>query len=130
MEFILTATPLTSPDIKNVSLSNFTLHNVRLPISITQCISFSGAAGDCNTSKFKIFDVSFRDVVGTSVRDPIASFQCSGAAPCENVMLENVALRLGNGTAAYGWNCDHLVGAVGFNCTGSTCGRSSPDGTC
>lgn len=57
------------------------------------------------------------NVTGTVNEDPITIFTYSGAAPCENIGLNAINLELANGTA-------------GVNCTGSTCGRSSADGTC
>ncbi|CZR68070.1 related to exopolygalacturonase [Phialocephala subalpina] len=116
--------------VKNVVLKNFQLNNVQLPTSITQCISFSSASGNCNTSLFKISDITLSNLTGTTKTDPIASFQCSAAAPCENITLTDINLTLNNGTTAYGWNCDNLEGSIGFNCTGHTCGTASADGTC
>ncbi|PVH76939.1 glycoside hydrolase family 28 protein [Cadophora sp. DSE1049] len=84
----------------------------------------------CNSSQFKIEDFTMANVTGTVKEDPIAIFQCSGAAPCENISLNAINLELANGTAATGWLCDNLRGNRGFNCTGSTCGRSNADGTC
>lgn len=62
--------------------------------------------------------------------DPIASLQCSAAAPCKNITVEDVQLSLKNGTEAYGWLCHNLEGAVGYNCTGSTYEEGSADGSC
>ncbi|RDW58427.1 hypothetical protein BP5796_12357 [Coleophoma crateriformis] len=68
--------------IKNVNLCNFKLQNVRnTAISVTQCTTFNGAAGDCNSSEFEIEDIKFQDVAGTLNEDPIAHFSCSGAMP-------------------------------------------------
>ena len=105
-------------DIKNVTFRNFSLRNIRSsPVSTTQRIMFSGEAGDCNSSQFKIEDFTMVNVTGTVNEDPITIFLYSGAAPCENIGLNAINLELANGTA-------------GVNCTGSTCGRSSADGTC
>ncbi|TVY94137.1 Alpha-L-rhamnosidase [Lachnellula willkommii] len=117
--------------IKNVLLSNFTIHNVKLPMSYTQCINFAGASGDCNSSLFKISNVTFTDIQGTAQQEPIVSLQCSVAAPCVNTTVEGVAgLALRNGTLMKEYDCDNTVGTFGFNCTGQTCDTASADGTC
>lgn len=118
-------------DAKNIRLRNFTLENVRnTPISISQCTTFSGAAGDCNSSLFKISDISFTDIKGTIQRNPFCSFQCSGAVGCENFEIDDMQLKLTNGEPVQGYNCNYLTGTKGFNCTGRTCEHPSGDGTC
>ncbi|KAG6815495.1 hypothetical protein H0H87_001273, partial [Tephrocybe sp. NHM501043] len=45
---------------KNMTFRNFTLSNVTNSVaSITQCTSFSGATGQCDTSLFQISDVTW-----------------------------------------------------------------------
>ncbi|TVY22722.1 Alpha-L-rhamnosidase [Lachnellula hyalina] len=117
--------------MKDILLSDFTLNNLRgIPFSISQCTTFSGVAGACNTSLFEIEDLTFENVAGTIGTNPIASLQCSAAAPCKNITLQNIDLALRNGTAASGYNCDAVFGSIGFNCTGFTCGTSSATGSC
>lgn len=119
------------PDMKNIVLSDFRVNNLRgIPFSISQCTTFSGASGACNTSLFKVEDLTFKTVAGTVTADPIASLQCSAAAPCKNIAIENVDLTLINGTVASGYHCDAVIDQVGFNCTGATCGTSSATGSC
>ena len=118
-------------DMKNILLSDFTLNNLRgIPFSISQCTTFSGVAGACNTSLFEIQDLTFKNIAGTIAANPIASLQCSAAAPCKNIALQNIDLAWANGTIASGYNCDAVVNQIGFNCTGSTCGTSSATGSC
>lgn len=117
-------------DIKDVSLSGFSLTSVALPFSITQCTTFSGVAGNCSTSLFQIEDVAFSNAEGTETADPIASLQCSAAAPCTNITITGMDLSLTNGTVASGYNCNALVNPIGFNCTGSTCLSGSATGVC
>ncbi|TVY45985.1 Alpha-L-rhamnosidase [Lachnellula subtilissima] len=118
--------------IKNVLLSAFTLFNVRqFPMSITQCINFAGAAGNCSSSLFAISNLSFLDIKGTVQQEPIVSLQCSAVAPCVNITVEDVSgLKLLNGTRMRQYDCDNTLGTLGFNCTGHTCGMASGDGTC
>ena len=70
------------------------------------------------------------NVTGRVSEYPITIFQCSGAALCENIGLNAINMELATGTAATGWLCDSLHRNRGVNYTGSTCGRSSADGTC
>jgi hypothetical protein len=55
--------------------ANSTLHGARsYPISITQCITFSGVVGDCNTSELEIEDIAFPNVRGTLNTDRLPVF--------------------------------------------------------
>ncbi|KAH8759684.1 glycoside hydrolase family 28 protein [Hyaloscypha sp. PMI_1271] len=102
---------------KNITFSNFTVSALRgSPFAISQCTTFSGSAGDCNSSEFQLEDILIEDIRGTISADPVASFQCSGAAPCRDISMLGVELDLVNGKVASGWKCSNLVGAVGFNC--------------
>lgn len=107
-----------TPDAKNITFQNFTVSALRgPPFSISQCTTFSGVAGDCNSSEFLIEDIFIEDIKGTINADPIATYQCSAAAPCQHISMLDVELELAvNGTAATGWSCSNLVGAVGFTC--------------
>ncbi|PMD45405.1 glycoside hydrolase family 28 protein [Hyaloscypha variabilis F] len=102
---------------KNTTFQNFTVSALRgPPFSISQCTTFSGVAGDCNSSEFLIEDILIEDIKGTIDADPIATYQCSAAAPCRNITMLDVELLTVNGTVATGWSCSNLVGAVGFTC--------------
>jgi len=105
------------PDAKNITFQNFTVSALRgAPFSISQCTTFSGVAGDCNSSEFLIEDILIENIKGTINADPIATYQCSGAAPCQHISMFDVELETVNGTVATGWSCKNLVGAVGFTC--------------
>lgn len=102
---------------KNITFSNFTVSALRgSPFAISQCTTFSDTAGDCNSSEFQLEDILIEDIRGTINADPVASFRCSGAAPCRDISMLGVELDLVNGKVASGWKCSNLVGAVGFNC--------------
>jgi len=76
-----------------VTLTDFTLSGLRgTPFAITQCTTFSGVAGDCNSSLFKLQNITFENVVGTIEADPIASLQCSADAPCVNIGMVDLDL--------------------------------------
>ncbi|KAH8663487.1 putative exo-polygalacturonase [Tricladium varicosporioides] len=122
--------------IKNVLMSDIRVTALRgFPFSITQCTTFSGVAGDCNTSLFQLSDITLTNISGTITSNPIAAIQCSAAAPCHDIVIKNVELDLVNGTEASGYLCSALrgngtLGENGFVCTGSTCGKSSATGSC
>ncbi|KAL3419434.1 exo-rhamnogalacturonase b [Phlyctema vagabunda] len=117
--------------MKNLLLQNFTMKSGRgTPFAISQCTTFSGVAGDCNTSLFHISDVVVEHIVGTVSANPIASLQCSAASNCTDITIRDVGLALANGTAASGYNCNNAVDIHGFACTGSTCQTGSSTGSC
>jgi hypothetical protein len=81
------------PVITNVTMTNFVLNNVTsTPFSITQCTTFSGTVGNCDSSLFLIEDLTMENATGTFVADPIADLECSADAPCQNISLVNFDL--------------------------------------
>lgn len=103
-----------------------------IPVTISQCTRFmgSGGVGNCTSSPFKISDVSVYNLTGTTKNTAVASFQCSAVAPCENIKIEGVDLKLSNGTAPWKYLCDNLKGEKGFACTGKPCIGGSAVGGC
>jgi hypothetical protein len=84
---------------------------------ITQCISFSGATGDCDTSTFHISDLYWGDMTGTTRSELVADLQCSGAAPCEQVEISNVKLRHSYADRPVErYRCRNVVDTIGFEC--------------
>jgi galacturan 1,4-alpha-galacturonidase len=118
--------------IKNITFKNFKLQQTRgAPFSITQCTTFSGVAGDCNSSLFQLSDITISNVTGSTLTDPIASYQCSAAAPCHDISMFDVDLSVGSGsTVATGWNCSSVENTFGFNCTGTACLVGTATGSC
>ncbi|KAK5082513.1 hypothetical protein LTR70_008206 [Exophiala xenobiotica] len=103
---------------KNITFKNFVLENVRVAWAITQCTSYNGVSGGCDTSLFKIQDLHWGNTVGT-VRENVASLQCSGNAPCEGLDFFNNNLTLvGSGEPAEGYKCNSVVDPKGFKCNG------------
>lgn len=104
---------------RNISFTNFTLKNVNMPWYITQCTSYNGVEGGCDTSKFKIEGMHWGNTKGTSSGDKVVSLQCSGAAPCTNITIFDNDLTVEkNGTVPKSYLCSNVVDPVGFNCTG------------
>lgn len=108
----------------NLTFEDFTLDNTRGVFAITQCTNYEGNAGDCDTSKFNIRNVNIEDWSGTTQVDVVGKLQCSAAAPCTGIAIENVNLEVSaNGTRASEYLCDSVVAPTGFNCTGPIVGE-------
>ncbi|KAG6883448.1 hypothetical protein C0992_008714, partial [Termitomyces sp. T32_za158] len=73
---------------KNLTFRDFTLTNLTNSVaSITQCTSFSGATGGCDTSLFQLSDVTWGPMSGNVASTTLATLQCSGSAPCPGVQF-------------------------------------------
>ncbi|KAJ5540427.1 hypothetical protein N7494_005503 [Penicillium frequentans] len=98
--------------------------------AISQCTTFSGASGNCTSSKFQLLDIVLKDIAGTSSSGEVASLQCSAVELCENITIAGVDLRFSNGTQIDDYLCGNVDGTFGFNCTGEVCVGSSATGGC
>ncbi|KAF9490443.1 pectin lyase-like protein [Pleurotus eryngii] len=102
---------------KNITFRDFTLANVTDEVAhITQCTSFSGATGGCDTSLFQVSDITWGPMTGNVLSDTLAQLQCSGASPCPGVRfvgMDNIATSGSSRRVA----CSHVVDPRGFNCT-------------
>ncbi len=83
---------------------------------ITQCTSFSGAAGGCDTSLFQISDVTWAASVGNVASGYLAKLQCSGATPCTGIRFGEFDGIATSGTSRT-ISCSNVLDPVGFNCT-------------
>lgn len=86
---------------------------------ITQCNSYIGAVGGCDTSQFQIEDLTWGDVTGSIRSSDVANLQCSGDTPCAGVNISNVDVTF-NGAPATGYLCSNVSSPIGFTCTGLT----------
>ena len=67
------------------------MSNLRQGVAlITQCTSYNGQTGDCDTSTFQISNVTWANITGTVSNDVLANLQCSAAAPCTDIVIEGV----------------------------------------
>jgi galacturan 1,4-alpha-galacturonidase len=84
---------------------------------ITQCTSFQGSTGGCDTSLFQLSDITWANMTGTIDGTTLASLQCSGDAPCPgiDIELEEVVV---NGTQRV-FKCSNVVDPIGFTCNAS-----------
>jgi len=103
--------------VSNIVWRNFTLNGVyQQPVQVTQCTSFSGAVGGCDTSTLEIANVTWGPATGNITSDLVAEIQCSAAAPCEGVTIQDLDIDFVGAAAKY--ECSNVQGAKGFNCTG------------
>ncbi|GAB7363001.1 hypothetical protein MBLNU230_g3295t1 [Neophaeotheca triangularis] len=105
---------------KNITFQNFKLQDVRVAWAITQCTSYNGVSGGCDTSLFKISNLKWGNTTGTTKQN-VASLQCSGNAPCEDLVFENNHLTLSGSNGrdkAEGYKCNNVVEPRGFECNG------------
>ncbi|OAG06774.1 exo-polygalacturonase [Paraphaeosphaeria sporulosa] len=104
---------------RNISFTNFTLQNVDTPWYITQCTSYNGVKGGCDTSLFHIDNMHWGNTTGTTKNNLVLSLQCSGAAPCTNInIFDNDLTVHKNGTTPTEFLCSNVDDPKGFKCTG------------
>ncbi|KAK7046605.1 galacturan 1,4-alpha-galacturonidase B [Favolaschia claudopus] len=99
-------------------------------VAFSQCTTFSGAPANCTNSPFHIRDITMTGIRGTSNSQRVASLQCSAVAPCDNIGLFDIDVKLSNGTRISQYLCGHVENTRGFNCTGPVCDGPSADGEC
>ncbi|CAE6472427.1 unnamed protein product [Rhizoctonia solani] len=103
--------------VRNITWKDFHLIDVyQQPVQLTQCTSFSGATGGCDTSTLQISDVTWGPMTGNITYNILARLQCSGAAPCQNVRFDGMDGIKVNGTGAR-IKCSNVATPIGFNCT-------------
>lgn len=98
------------------------VHNITQGVAqITQCTSYNGQTGDCDTSTFQISNITWSNITGTVANDLLASLQCSAAAPCPDITIEGVEGLTFNSTAAEPEvECSNVAGGLGgVACNGS-----------
>jgi galacturan 1,4-alpha-galacturonidase len=98
--------------------------------AISQCTTFSGAAGNCSSSEFQLYDITFQSVTGTTTSNDVASFQCSAVKPCESISILDEHLVLTNGSTADAYLCYEVEKPIGWECTGDSCVGGSASGNC
>lgn len=85
---------------------------------VSSCYGHFGSSPACETSKFQLSNVKIRNVTG-SLTDAVVSLQCSAAAPCEDVEIEDVDVTVSEGESPQ-YLCDNVPQPEGFQCTGQT----------
>ena len=82
---------------------------------ITQCTTFSGVAGDCNSSLFNLRNIQFTNSIGFVGTSYIAYMQCSADSPCTDIEISNIDLTK-NGTLIDEYHCSNVEDEIGFTC--------------
>ncbi|CZR56855.1 related to exopolygalacturonase [Phialocephala subalpina] len=106
---------------QNLTFTNFKMHNTTKTgaFYITQCTTFSGVAGDCNTSLFNLRDIHFTNITGDVGTSYVASMQCSAASPCSGIEIEGVDLMdvaTVPETVTGLFKCSNVLNTTGFSC--------------
>lgn len=118
---------------EDMYLKNLTVSGLRgAAFAISQCTRFSGApgVGNCTNSQFQIRKVGIDGMVGTTKSSRVASLQCSAEKPCTDITLENIDVKLTNGSVAGAYLCGNVMDTKGWNCTGKVCEGGSATGEC
>lgn len=103
----------------NITLEDFNLKDSAGIFAITQCTSYNGASGGCDSSEFNVRDLRLINWTGTAASDVVSDIQCSAASPCTGIVIQDVdIIDSVNGTRPANYLCDNVVDPTGFNCTG------------
>ncbi|KAJ6491270.1 glycoside hydrolase family 28 protein [Mycena vitilis] len=103
--------------VRDIAWTNSTLEKVtQQPAEITQCTTFSGAVGQCDTSTLQISNITWSGLEGSIVAANIASLKCSGAAPCEDIRIIDSNFALGTNATTGTYSCHAVASTEGFTC--------------
>ncbi|KAI0762754.1 pectin lyase-like protein [Fomes fomentarius] len=113
---------------RNIVFRDFNVTNITHGIAqISQCTSFDGQTGDCDSSTFRLSNITWTNITGSVANNLLASLQCSAAAPCTDITIAgvdglafNATVNATTGTVdPPGVECTNLqVGAGGLPCNG------------
>ncbi|GME62216.1 Glycoside hydrolase family 28 [Neofusicoccum parvum] len=101
------------------SLEDFTFSELEsYPFYITQCTTFSGTTGDCDSSLFEILNVVLNGWNGDTNSSYKAWMDCSAASGgCTNITMSGIDLtNTETGDNVVKIRCDHVAGTNGFDC--------------
>ncbi|KAI9167912.1 Alpha-L-rhamnosidase rgxB [Paramyrothecium foliicola] len=115
-------------DARNITWENIRIVGAaRTPLTINQCYT-NVQQVDCNTSKFEIYDITWRNISGTlnttsSYPDNrYAEFQCSRSQNgCDRLRMSDVSFTFSNETSgqeelASAIRCSNVIAPEGFRC--------------
>lgn len=121
-----------TPDASDLSFTNLYGTLFRgAPIAISQCTTFSGASGNCTSSKFELENITYANLTGSTTTNTVASLQCSGVEPCHDITITGMDLTINSTTTeAASYLCGNVEDPHGWNCTGEVCVGSSATGGC
>ncbi|KAJ7334885.1 pectin lyase fold/virulence factor [Mycena albidolilacea] len=97
--------------------TNSTFTNITTQVAeITQCTSFSGAVGQCDTSTMQISNITWSGLQGSLLTSTVASLQCSGAAPCQDLRILDTNVTFTTNTTVGTFSCHAVASTEGFTC--------------
>ncbi|KAJ7244574.1 glycoside hydrolase family 28 protein [Mycena rebaudengoi] len=103
--------------VRDIAWINSTFTNITMQVAeITQCTSFSGAVGQCDTSTMQISNISWSGLQGSLLASSVASFECSGAAPCQDVRILDSDFTFATNTTVGTYSCHAVASTEGFTC--------------
>lgn len=103
----------------DAALSDFTLSALQLePFLIGQCTTFSGTTGDCNSSSFKISNLTITGWRGDSNTSYAANMDCSkSSGGCEDITItDHVIIGTQTGAVSTRYRCSDVTNTHGFTC--------------
>jgi hypothetical protein len=104
-------------DCSYLAWINSTFTNITMQVAeITQCTSFSGAVGQCDTSTMQISNISWSGLQGSLLTSNVASLECSGAAPCQDVRILDSDFTFATNTTVGTYSCHAVASTEGFTC--------------
>ncbi|KAJ6597963.1 pectin lyase fold/virulence factor [Mycena sp. CBHHK59/15] len=83
---------------------------------ITQCTSFSGAVGQCDTSTMQISNITWSGLQGSLLTSSVVSLECSGAAPCQDLRILDSDFTFATNTTVGTYSCHAVASTEGFTC--------------
>ncbi|KAF2167153.1 glycoside hydrolase family 28 protein [Zasmidium cellare ATCC 36951] len=105
--------------IENFLLEDLEMGDSQSVFQLSSCYGYFGSSPACETSEFQVSNLQIRNVTGSLSTDAVVSLQCSGAAPCQDVDIEDVNVTVPDGETPQ-YLCDNVDDPDGFECTGPT----------
>ncbi|KAF8318157.1 glycoside hydrolase family 28 protein [Clavulina sp. PMI_390] len=106
------------------AFEDFTISNLQdQPAYVTQCTSFSGATGGCDTSTLQISNVQWVNMTGTVTSSSyVAKIQCSALVPCTGLEISGMNLTYANASTSTSpgptlYSCSNVENPIGFTCS-------------
>jgi len=103
--------------VRDIVWTNSTLSGItQAPAQITQCTTFSGAVGQCDTSTLQISNITWSGLEGSIAGTGIAILKCSGAAACEELRIVDNDFTLSSNNSVGTFSCHAVASTEGFSC--------------
>lgn len=97
----------TSGIASDIHFEDILMNNVACPIDINQIYCPYNQCLNKIPSRVRIYNVSFKNIRGSSSTQTAVKLICSGSVPCQNVELSDISLKY-NGTGTVVSECSHV----------------------